>query len=194
MSGTFSIHPPLFPPKGYRILGRPQRRGRVTGESPGAFPIQKVKSDINEIFQSLEYNHTFKNYSSLPYGPFHRSDTLKNSGYPCFLMNSRDCRYFRYLYPFLAKNPEIMVHKSKSGQSAQVSNFRSLKQHNFMAHRALSISLSPSSYPNLQPLQDPSIKGRQVRQYAPQHPTYLTGTGIFPPASPLIFSIFISSE
>ena len=68
------------------------------------------------------------------------------------------------------------MHESKSGQSAQVSNFRSLKQHNFMAHRALSITLTPSSYPNLQPLQEPSSKGRQVRQYAPQHPIYLDRT------------------
>jgi len=143
------------------------------------------------FFSRWNITMPLKNYSSLPYGPFHRSDTLKNSGYPCFLMNSWDCRYFRYLYPFLAKNPEIIVHVSKSGQSAQVSNFRSLKQHNFMAHRAFSITLTPSSYPSLQPLQEPSANARQVWQYAPQHPIYLTGSDIFPPWSTFYILHFI---
>jgi len=38
-------------------------------------------------------------------------------------MNSRDSRYFLYLYPFLAKKPWIVGQSSYSRQSAQVSSF-----------------------------------------------------------------------
>jgi len=41
-----------------------------------------------------------------------------------------------YLNPFFAKNVDSILHESNPTQSAQVSNWRSLKQHNFMVHLA----------------------------------------------------------
>jgi hypothetical protein len=67
----------------------------------------------------------------------------------------------------------------KSAQSAQVSNFLSLKQHILILHLAFSILLSPFSYPSLQPLQKPWVNARHVLQYAPQHPIYFSESGMW---------------
>ena len=88
-------------------------------------------------------------------------------------MNSIACLYLWYLYPFFAYKSPIVLQLSKFEQSAQVSYPISLKQQILILHFAFSISLSPVSNPNLHPLQNPSINGLQVLQYAPQHPIYL---------------------
>ena len=90
-------------------------------------------------------------------------------------MNSIASLYFLYLYPVWLYHSLMILQLSNFKQSAQVSRFMSLKQHTFILHFALLISLSPVSKPILHPLQYFSRYTLQVLQYAPQHPMYRFG-------------------
>lgn len=113
-------------------------------------------------------------YSNFPNGPFHFSAILMNFEYPFFLINSKHCIHFLKLYFSFPNLVPIFSQEENSAQSAQVSYSFSFIQHNLIIHLALLISLFPSSYPSLHPLQNPSIYGLQVLQYTPQQPMYIT--------------------